>query len=437
MTEMLSDRHVPADDSADVAANGGALPFEKPAACRVDWPEHAERYLAKLINSPTATVRREGYLHFVGPSATGPDLLLQTSLLSALSAYARWRGRPVALCAEIRQGLHAFLLPGRGSLRTHLPQRAAGQAADQVESWLLCRSLIDLGAMALDGDAICRVILLGAAGPAMAAARHFDRRWPVAFEPAGLRVLPKDSPVADAADVNAVYAFAMLQCHALTGYAVFIEEACAALSASSSDPSGCPIWRAAVAARLWRLTGDRSYIALVALAIESLPTGAEIGDAGVFGALDSLQRDIAEVLDSESLRVVAGLRRQIIASPEEPAADYDDRWIGRCAHSFVLASHSGTLVEGAPFRLYSDCLIRRIERVGDHRIALEIDSFEGGVGTLAAIRLPRRRTPALTLIDDRGEPVEPVEAVPALIRYALPRTRRLSLRWTPAKGPDS
>lgn len=435
MIEMLSDRDVRAEEAVDTARAADAAAGEEPARLCPDWPERAERVLARLINSPTATVRREGRLHFASPPlVTGPDILLQTSLLSALSAYAQWRGKPVALCAEIRQGLHAFVLPGHGSLRTHLPQ----QAADQADSWLLCRSLVDLGRMALAGDTTCRAILLGAAGPAMAAARRFDYHWPVAFDPTTLRVLPgKAVAPAVSADVNAVYAFAMLQGHELTGYDIFLDEARAALSAASSDRAGCSVWRGAAAARLWRLTGDRSGLALAAAVIRSLPMRDDIDRAGIFLALDSLQRDAAESLDADSQRLVASFRKRLVLTPWEPAADAQEDWITRSPLAFALATGSGSLVEGAPFRLYSDCLIRRIERAGDHKLALEIDVFEDSIGTLAAVRLPRRRTPALTLTDERGNVIAPADPGPALIRYALPCTRSLSLGWIPAKGPDS
>lgn len=112
----------------------------------------------------------------------------------------------------------------------------------------------------------------------------------------------------------------------------------------------------------------------------------------------------------------------------QPAGQVGQEVYGAGA-AFIFATSAFHAVEGAPFRLYCDMLVRAVERVGDHALSITLDGGETHTAWLRLVRLKRR-----TLTDSRvttagGETIAP-EAVSAdRVDYCVPAHGRLILTW--------
>ncbi|HJO65662.1 MAG TPA: hypothetical protein QF469_10000, partial [Sphingomonas sanguinis] len=90
----------------------------------------------------------------------------------------------------------------------------------------------------------------------------------------------------------------------------------------------------------------------------------------------------------------------------QPAGQVGQEVYGAGA-AFIFATSAFHQVEGAPFRLYCDMLVRAVERVGDHALSIVLDGGETRTAWLRLVRLKRR-----TLTDSRvttasGETIAP------------------------------
>ncbi|HRD27202.1 MAG TPA: hypothetical protein PLO65_02760 [Caulobacter sp.] len=234
-----------------------------------DWPDRCARTLRHLARSPKATIRHYGhtYLHPY-TAAEYPDCMVQLSVAQSLHEYAVWRGRPVPLEARLLAGTNRFYDPQLGTLRRYLPNVGDDKNADEVDSWYLYHPLLNLGRLALAGDAACRRLFFDCIGFAIRAARHFRYDWPIKFDVRTLEVITADRGQAGVgqSDVGGIYAYVMLLAHDLTGEARYREEAVAALRALKGwrfellYQANLSAWGAAAAVRLWRDTGDERFL---------------------------------------------------------------------------------------------------------------------------------------------------------------------------------
>src|SRR5206468_949171 len=118
--------------------------------------------------------------------------------------------------------------------RRYLPNVGGDKDKDAVDSWYLYHPLLNLAAMALDGDRDSRDLFLQSIDFGIKAADHFKYRWPIQYKITDFSVI---TPTAAAdgrgqTDVGGIYAWVMLQAFELTDDKRFLDEARAAIDAA-------------------------------------------------------------------------------------------------------------------------------------------------------------------------------------------------------------
>jgi hypothetical protein len=234
-----------------------------------DWIDRAERTLHDLDTSPAATIRHYGH-RYVHPytAAEYPDSMVQMSILSALHDWERWTGQDHPLRIEFQAGLHKFYDPELKTLRRYLPNVGNDKDADAVDSWYLYHPLLNLGNLAIDGDAEARALFLKSVDFGIEAAHHFHYKWPIQYKVTDFSVITEVAP-ADGrgqTDVGGIYAWVMLQAFELTTDKRFLDEARAAIEAAFglrfnlNYQANLTAWGAAACMRLWRITNRAEYL---------------------------------------------------------------------------------------------------------------------------------------------------------------------------------
>lgn len=234
-----------------------------------DWIKRAERTLRDLDRAPAATIRHYGH-RYVHPytGAEYPDVMVQMSIVAAIHDWGKWRGEPHPLEGEFKAGLGKFYDTRLKALRRYLPNVGADKDPDAVDSWYLYHPMLNLGRLALDGDAAARRLFLKSIGYGIKAARHFGYEWPVQYKVTDFSVIVE---VAGAdgrgqTDVGGVYAWVMLQAFELTDDKQYLDEARAAIDAAMglrfdvNYQANLTAWGAAACMRLWRITNEPVYL---------------------------------------------------------------------------------------------------------------------------------------------------------------------------------
>jgi len=234
-----------------------------------DWPGRAERTLHDLAAAPQATLSAYGH-RYVHPytAAEYPDSMVQLSILAAIRDYEAWSQRSFAIGAELAAGLGKFYDTRLKTLRRSLPNVGKDKDRNAVDSWYLYHPLSKLGRLALDGDRPAFRLFRRSLDFAIKAARHFDYRWPIQYDIRNFRVLQeaRDDAGRGQTDVGGIYAYVMLQAHELTGDAVYIDEARAAIEAAKgmrfelNYQANLTAWGAAACMRLWRITAEEQFL---------------------------------------------------------------------------------------------------------------------------------------------------------------------------------
>jgi hypothetical protein len=267
--------------------------LELPAVEYHDWVDRAARTIRDLSRSSKATIRHYGHRYAHPYTASEyPDIMVQMALTGPMHDFARWSGTPIPLQAEFEAGLEKFYDPGLKALRRYLPNVGKEKDGDAVDSWYLYHPLMNLGRLALAGNAKARDLFERSVGFGIKAARHFKYKWPVQYRITDFSVI---TPVAPAdgrgqTDVGGLYAWVMLQAYELTREERFLHEAQAALDAAQdlrfnlNYQANLTAWGAAACLRLWRITNiDRyrlqSYVYLASFFHNSAIWESEIGQA--------------------------------------------------------------------------------------------------------------------------------------------------------------
>ena len=234
-----------------------------------DWVSRAERTLHDLQTSPAATIRHYGHV-YIHPytGAEYPDVMVQMSVIAALQDYAAWCGEPVAFQADLAGGLDKFYDPNLKTMRRYLPNVGKDKDAKAVDSWYLYHPLLNLGRMALDGDARARRLFEGSLDYAIKAAHHFKYAWPIQFKVDDFSVIveARNDDGLGQTDVGGLYAYVMLQAHELSGTTRYLNEARAAIDAARgmrfelNYQANLTAWGASACVRLWRITNDIYYL---------------------------------------------------------------------------------------------------------------------------------------------------------------------------------
>ncbi len=234
-----------------------------------DWIDRAERTLRDLDQAPEATISHYGH-RYVHPytAAEYPDIMVQMSIVAAIHDWGKWLGEPHPLEDEFKAGLGKFYDTELETLRRYLPNVGDDKDADAVDSWYLYHPLLNLGRLALDGDAAAKRLFLKSIGYGIKAAQHFKYLWPVQYKVTDFSIITK---VAGAdgrgqTDVGGIYAWVMLQAFELTDDKTYLDEARAAIDAAIglgfdiNYQANLTAWGAAACMRLWRITNEPVYL---------------------------------------------------------------------------------------------------------------------------------------------------------------------------------
>jgi hypothetical protein len=234
-----------------------------------DWIDRAKRTLRDLDQAPEATIRHYGH-RYIHPytAAEYPDIMVQMSIVAAIHDWGKWHGEPHPLEAEFKAGLGKFYDTKLETLRRYLPNVGKDKDADAVDSWYLYHPMLNLGRLALDGDAAARQLFLKSIDYGIKAAHHFSYKWPIQYKVTDFSVIT-DVAGADGrgqTDVGGVYAWVMLQAFELTDDKRYLDEARVAIDAAVglrfdiNYQANLTAWGAAACMRLWRITNAPVYL---------------------------------------------------------------------------------------------------------------------------------------------------------------------------------
>ena len=97
--------------------------------------------------------------------------------------------------------------------------------------------------------------------------------------------------------------------------------------------------------------------------------------------------------------------------------------------AFIFPTRAFHHVEGAPFRLYCDHLIRAMERTGDHSLTISLDGGETCTAGLSLVRLKRRKLTKARVTSAGGDAMRAHYTSADRIDYRVPANGRLVLTW--------
>ncbi|WP_298813816.1 hypothetical protein [uncultured Sphingomonas sp.] len=469
-----------------------------------DWVDRAERSARDLDEAPEATIRHYGH-RYVHPyvAAEYPDVMVQMSVVAALHDWGKWRGEPHPLEAEFKAGVRKFFDPKLGTLRRYLPNVGDDKNADAVDSWYLYHPLINLGALALDGDEDARALFLDGIDYAVKAARHFDYRWPVQFDVTDFSIIEETAPVdgRGQTDVGGIYAWLMLQAFELTDDKAFLDEARAAIDAAMglrfniNYQANLTAWGAAACMRLWRITNrdvylEQSYVYLASFLHNAVIWDSKLDHAATyetfmgvtclqdapymamyecfdsFVAFEHYLSDSGPDLDPEARMLIAeyckyalsrawfyypdALPREAIADKQREPNGHVDRalsfpledlypdgqqagQVGQEVYgagaAFIFASRAFHRIDGAPFLLFCDNLLRAVERTGDRVLTIHLDGGDTCVANLRLVRSKRQHLTKSTLTTAGGDAIRAHATTRDRVDYHVPANGRLILTW--------
>ncbi|MGF7151962.1 hypothetical protein FHS96_005630 [Sphingomonas zeicaulis] len=112
----------------------------------------------------------------------------------------------------------------------------------------------------------------------------------------------------------------------------------------------------------------------------------------------------------------------------QPAGQVGQEVYGAGA-AFIFASRAFHHVEGAPFRVYCDYLVRGIERTGDRALTITLHGGEACTANLRLVRLKRRKLTKSTVTTAEGDMVRPHETSDDRIDYHVPADGRVIVSW--------
>ena len=194
--------------------------------------------------------------------------MVQMSIISPLRNYAAWTGREIPFCNALEEGLEKFHDRELKTMRRYLPNVGKDKDKLAVDSWYLYHPLLNLGHLALDGDARARRLFMESLEFAVKAARHFDYHWPIQFKVDSFDVIveARNEDGLGQTDVGGIYAYVMVQAYELTGEQSWLLEARKAIDAAKNMrfelnyQANLTAWGASACMRLWRITDEEYYL---------------------------------------------------------------------------------------------------------------------------------------------------------------------------------
>ena len=243
--------------------------LEPPPTHYRDWVERSEMTLRDLRTSPSAFIRHYGHT-YIHPytAAEYPDVMVQMAIISPLRNYAAWTGHDIPFCDALERGLEKFHDRELGTMRRYLPNVGKDKDKLAVDSWYLYHPLLNLGHLALEGDARARRLFEASLDFAIRAARHFNYAWPIQFKVDTFDVIvqARNDDGLGQTDVGGIYAYVMVQAYQLTGKPTYLAEARKAIDAARdmrfelNYQANLTAWGASACMRLWRITDQEYYL---------------------------------------------------------------------------------------------------------------------------------------------------------------------------------
>jgi len=234
-----------------------------------DWVGLADKTLHDLNTAPEAMISHYGH-RYAHPytAAEYPDVMVQMSLIASIRNFGTWRGEPIPLEAELAAGLEKFHDRKLKTMRRYLPNVGKDKDKLAVDSWYLYHPLLNLGHLALDGDARAKRLFAASLDFGIRAAHHFRYAWPIQFKVDDFSIIveARNDDGLGQTDVGGIYAYVMLQAYELTDEARYLTEARAAIDAARdmrfdlNYQANLTAWGAAACMRLWRVTNDEYYL---------------------------------------------------------------------------------------------------------------------------------------------------------------------------------
>jgi len=432
--------------------------LRKPDWQHRDWVERSERTLRDLARSPKARTRHGGHMYYHPYTASeNPDSMVQLSLLGAIQEWGRWAGHKSPLEREALNGLRGFYDADLKTLRRYLPDVDSEKDADAVDSWYLYHPLRNLAVLALNGDEDARKLFFDTVDYGIEAAHHFKYKWPIQYKIDTFEVIT--AVAADdrgQTDVGGMYAWIMLQAFELSGEQRFLDEARAAIAAAEgmrfdlNYQANLTAWGAAACMQLWRVTGDKHYLAQSYVYIASFFHNCEIWESeiglarhysnflGVTCLQDAPYMAVYECFDSFAAfeRYLDFGGPDLIPSVKLLVSEYcryalDRAWYfypdalpkdglatdNRNGHidrelsfpvedlypdgqqagqvgqeiygagaAMVFATRAFHKIEGAPFMLHSDRFVRALVRIDERAISFTLDGPSGLDARIALVQ---------------------------------------------------
>jgi hypothetical protein len=243
--------------------------LDLPATEFRDWVARADRTLHDLDTAPEATIRHYGH-RYAHPytNAEYPDIMVQMALVTALHDYSVWKNEPIALEAEFAAGLGKFHDAKLKTMRRYLPNVGKDKDKNAVDSWYLYHPLLNLGRLAIEGDAQAKRLFMSSLDYAIKAAHHFSYAWPIQFKVDDFSIIveARNDDGLGQTDVGGIYAYVMLQAYELTEDDRYLGEARTAIDAAKdmrfelNYQANLTAWGASACMRLWRITNEEYYL---------------------------------------------------------------------------------------------------------------------------------------------------------------------------------
>ena len=210
--------------------------LEKPATDFHDWPARADQTLRDL-----------------GPLARRIDPALWPHVPAPLCRRRVSRQHGPAVGVDRHPRVRQMVGPKKRAWKTNFPGASTNSMTPSLascaaicqmlartrtvlrwDSWYLYHPLTNLARLAADGDQTASKLFLGSLDYAISAARHFRYRWPIQYDVRDFKVLveARNDQGLGQTDVGGLYAYVMLQAHALTGKTRYRREAEKALRAA-------------------------------------------------------------------------------------------------------------------------------------------------------------------------------------------------------------
>lgn len=112
----------------------------------------------------------------------------------------------------------------------------------------------------------------------------------------------------------------------------------------------------------------------------------------------------------------------------QPAGQVGQEVYGAGA-ALIFATRMFHPVDGAPFRLYCDHLLRAIERTGEKVLTITLDGGETCTAALSLIRLKRRKLGKIRVSSAGGDVIRAHHASADRAAFHVPASGRLIITW--------